>query len=157
MGDKMLIEEMGREESLHFLSVTRPVRLACAQDNQPYVVPIRVARKHDRLYGYSLMGRKIQWMRQNPLVCIEADEFESMQQWRSVVAFGKFVELPNSENHGRERQIAHSLLFRDSRQWPVGYASTVLYRKGSEAEIVYFRIDVSEVTGRRAEPADAQI
>jgi nitroimidazol reductase NimA-like FMN-containing flavoprotein (pyridoxamine 5'-phosphate oxidase superfamily) len=49
-------------------------RLACSHDNQSYVVPIYFAYRERYLYSFATLGQKIDWMRANPLVCVEADE-----------------------------------------------------------------------------------
>ena len=72
-----LIQELTRQASLDLLARTRLGRLACTQGNQPYIVPLYFAYKDECLYGFSTTGQKIEWMRANPLVCIEADEVVS--------------------------------------------------------------------------------
>jgi nitroimidazol reductase NimA-like FMN-containing flavoprotein (pyridoxamine 5'-phosphate oxidase superfamily) len=67
----MVIREMTEQECRAMLGETHVARLACARHNQPYVVPIHVDFHGDALYGYATLGQKIEWMRQNPLVCLE--------------------------------------------------------------------------------------
>ena len=148
----MMIHELTREESLVFLGARRYARLGCARKGQPYVMPIRVARDGDHLYGFSTFGQKIEWMRKNPLVCVETDEIDSLQRWCSVVAFGQYTELPRTPDFDKERQRAHSLLWPDEEVWEPGYARTITHGKTLELQTVYFRIDLGEVTGRRAIP-----
>ena len=63
------------------------------KNNQPYVVPIYFAYEPDRLYGFSTVGQKVEWMRDNPLVCVEADEVRAHNEWASVVVLGRYEEL----------------------------------------------------------------
>ncbi len=49
----MRIHELTAEECLAVLGNCRIGRLACARDNQPYVVPIRFALDGDRLYSFA--------------------------------------------------------------------------------------------------------
>ncbi len=72
--------------------------LACAQENQPYVVPVYLAYDEVSgcLYGFTTPGQKIEWMRANPLVCVEMDEIEAYDQWVSVIVFGRYEELPET-------------------------------------------------------------
>jgi nitroimidazol reductase NimA-like FMN-containing flavoprotein (pyridoxamine 5'-phosphate oxidase superfamily) len=69
-----LIQELTSEESLELLARTRFGRLGCALGGESYVVPFYFAFNKDCLYSFSTVGRKIEWMRANPLVCVEADE-----------------------------------------------------------------------------------
>jgi nitroimidazol reductase NimA-like FMN-containing flavoprotein (pyridoxamine 5'-phosphate oxidase superfamily) len=98
--------------------------------------------------------KKTKWMRLNPLVCIEADEMETLQKWCSVVAFGRYVELPKAVESERERHHAHALLWEGSSAWEPGYARTILHGKHEELEPLYFRIDVTEISGRRARSSE---
>jgi len=89
------IREMGREECLRVLASATRARLACSHEGQPYVVPVTLhcdaASGH--LYGFTTPGQKVEWMRSNPRVCVEVDEFAAFDQWVSVVAFGRYEEL----------------------------------------------------------------
>ena len=88
----MLIEELTRQASLDLLAGTRLGRLACARGPQPYVVPFYFAYHHNCLYSFSTVGQKIEWMRANPLVCVEADQVVSPHEWVSVIVFGRYEE-----------------------------------------------------------------
>src|ERR1022692_3975080 len=70
----MFIEEMTEAECLTTLARTRLGRLACAHKNKPYVVPIYFVYEKFYLYGFTTPGQKVEWMRSNPLVCVELDE-----------------------------------------------------------------------------------
>ena len=87
---------------------SRLARLACSRDNQPYVVPtylvfFQPSIGDPRLYGFTTVGQKVEWMRSNPLVCVEVDEVESYSKWISVIVFGHYRELPKlrDQNVGR--------------------------------------------------------
>ena len=77
----MVIEEMTDRECRAILAGTNLARLACALNNQPYIVPIHVDFYDAFLYGFAMLGQKIEWMRQNPLVCLEFDEITARNQW----------------------------------------------------------------------------
>ena len=127
----MLIREMSREECLQVLAGGRLARLACAHENQPYVVPVYLAYHQPSsgeacLYGFTTPGQKVEWMRANPLVCVEMDEVKSCDQWVSVIAIGRYEELPETpESNGvrlrgpeRLRQVGEAMSpwSADSRQ-----------------------------------------
>ena len=81
------------------LATAKLVRLACARDDQPYVVPVYVAYQESAevepcLYGFTTVGQKVEWMRTNPRVCVEVDEVEAGDRWRSVILTGRYEELP---------------------------------------------------------------
>src|SRR5579863_5990062 len=92
----MVIREMSTEACLRVLARARLARLACARENQPYVVPVYLVYHEASgcLYGFTTPGQKVEWMRANPLVCVEVDEIAAYDQWVSVIALGRYEELP---------------------------------------------------------------
>jgi nitroimidazol reductase NimA-like FMN-containing flavoprotein (pyridoxamine 5'-phosphate oxidase superfamily) len=98
----MVIREMSKEECLRVLAGARLARLACAHENQPYVVPVYLALHEASacLYGFTTPGQKVEWMRANPLVCVELDEVAAYDQWVSVIATGRYEELPEAPGNG---------------------------------------------------------
>jgi nitroimidazol reductase NimA-like FMN-containing flavoprotein (pyridoxamine 5'-phosphate oxidase superfamily) len=92
----MIIREMSEAECLQVLARARLARLSCAHENQPYVVPVYLTYDETCgcFYGFTTPGQKVEWMRTNPLVCVQVDRIASPDQWVSVIAFGIFEELP---------------------------------------------------------------
>jgi nitroimidazol reductase NimA-like FMN-containing flavoprotein (pyridoxamine 5'-phosphate oxidase superfamily) len=92
----MLIHTLTAAECRDVLSRAKYGRLACSRSDQPYVVPISLYLDpdHDVLFSFSTVGQKIRWMRQNPLVCVEVEEIVSRTQWTTVLAFGRYQEIP---------------------------------------------------------------
>ena len=72
----MFIHEMSASECREALAHAHVGRLACARDNQPYILPMNFAVDGDYLYlyGFTTVGQKVEWMRSNPLVCFEIDD-----------------------------------------------------------------------------------
>jgi nitroimidazol reductase NimA-like FMN-containing flavoprotein (pyridoxamine 5'-phosphate oxidase superfamily) len=122
----VLIQELSHQASLDLLARTRLGRLACSQGGQPYVVPVYLAYADRSLYGFTTLGKKIESMRANPLVCIEVDEVVSPQQWASVIVFGRYEELPDTPQWQSERAFAHELLKQSGMWWEPAYVKTIL-------------------------------
>src|SRR5271168_2460382 len=110
----MIVREQTEAASLEFLARVRLGRLACAQNNQPYVVPFYFACHGAHLYSFSTVGQKIAWMRANPLVCVEADEVEGPHHWISVVVSGRYQELPDTPELRGTRELAYRLLSQNA-------------------------------------------
>ena len=151
-GVGVLIRELTREASLDLLARTRLGRLACAQGAQPYVVPIYFASRVDCLYSFSTLGQKIEWMRANPLVCVEADEVVSPEQWVSVIVFGRYEELPDTPEWQSARTFAYTLLTRKVVWWEPAYVKTILHGTPRPLVPVFYRIHALQITGHRATP-----
>jgi nitroimidazol reductase NimA-like FMN-containing flavoprotein (pyridoxamine 5'-phosphate oxidase superfamily) len=152
----MLITRMRSKECREFLDRSGLGRLACVSNNRPYIVPIYFAFDADRLYSFSTLGQKILWMRQNPLVCLEADEIRAHDDWESVVVLGRYVEISGGPDGAKARRHVRSLLERRPLWWQTGYTATQVRRaspRGSqEVEAIYFCILVEKMTGLRGSP-----
>ena len=146
----MLIEEIPRQACIDLLTRTRLGRLACAQGGQPYITPLFFAYHSDSLYSASTIGRKIAWMRANPLVCVETDEVTTPQQWISVIVFGRYEELPSESEYEGARELAHSLLQQRPIWWEPGFAQSIHKESERSLDLVYFRIHIAQITGHRA-------
>ena len=106
----MLVHKLTAAECREVLAKARLGRLACARANQPYVVPISVYFDPDEhvLYGFSTVGQKIRWMRENPLVCVEVEEIVSRRHWTTVVAFGRYDECRAADGAPRFESVPTS-------------------------------------------------
>jgi uncharacterized protein len=148
----VLIQELSRQASLELLARMRLGRLACVQGTQPYVVPFYFAYDDDCLYSFSTVGQKIEWMRANPLVCVEADEVASPEEWASVVVFGRYEELPDTPEWQSARTVAHTLLKRSAVWWEPAYVKTLLHGTPRPLVPVFYRIHIVRITGHSATP-----
>jgi nitroimidazol reductase NimA-like FMN-containing flavoprotein (pyridoxamine 5'-phosphate oxidase superfamily) len=146
----MVITELPPNACLELLDRARLGRLACAQGLQPYVVPFYFVHYHGCLYSFSTVGQKIVWMRANPLVSVQADEIVNQEQWKSVVVFGRYEEIPDTPEWAVERGTATALLQKNAVWWEPGNAKTIL--KGGERRqvTVLFRIHLNRITGHDA-------
>lgn len=127
-------------------------RLACASNNRPYIVPIYFAYDADRLYCFSTLGRKIEWMRENPLVCVEAEEVRGHDDWTSVIVLGHYLEIPNTPESAKSREHVRSLLQKRSLWWQSGYTASQVRRKATLPVPVFYCILIEEMSGLRGSP-----
>ena len=147
----MFIKELTTEECLGILTEKRVGRLACARENQPYVVPFHFAfdgGKH--FYAFSTLGQKIEWMRANPLVCVEVDDIKNQFEWTSFIIFGRYEELPDTPEFAAERTRAYELLSRHSMWWQPAYVVGAHRAPAADEKPIYFRIFINTITGHRA-------
>ena len=143
----MVIVEMDRSACKALLNDSRIGRLACVRDGQPYVVPISFAADGNYLYGFSLVGQKVEWMRQNPKVCVQIDELHDMRNWRSLVIYGRFEELPDRLGHKIQRERAWALLSRHAQWWEPGALKPATE---APAPHLFYRISIDEMSGRQS-------
>ena len=143
----MVIQEMTDQECRAKLAGRNLARLACARDGQPYVMPLDVELEGDHLYGYATLGQKIEWMRQNPLVCLEIDDITSAMQWVTVIVYGRYEELPPTPEYASERAVADRLLQKHPMWWEPATVPPLAHEPRMP---IVFRIRITGVTGRRA-------
>jgi nitroimidazol reductase NimA-like FMN-containing flavoprotein (pyridoxamine 5'-phosphate oxidase superfamily) len=149
----MLIQSMTLQASLDLLRRSKFVRLACAHEGQPYVIPMVCAYAANSLYSFSTLGRKIEWMRANPLVCVEADEFLNRQDWATVIVLGRYEELPKTPEHEAERERAHVLLQNERPAWwEPAYVKSIIEGKERPLDTLYFCIRIEQISGHRGMP-----
>lgn len=143
----MIIKELTRQECTAILLESRLGHLACVNDNRPYVVPVTFAFADNQIYGFSMIGQKIEWMRKNPEVCLQVDDFKDGREWKSVVVQGVYEELPDRIGSKRERDHAWSLLSKHANWWEPGGLKPI---PASGTQHVFYRIRIETVTGRHA-------
>lgn len=151
------IQELTRQVSMDLLARTRLGRLACVHGSQPYVVPIYFAYHNECLYSFSTVGQKIEWMRANPLVCVEVEEVVDPAHWVTVLVFGRYEELPDTPEWASIRTLAHTLLKHHAIWWEPAYAKTILRSIERPLVPVFYRIHCQRVTGHRAAPEPAAL
>lgn len=149
----MLVQELNSKECHLALAQASFGRLACVRDDQPYVIPIHFAVDEAYVYAFSLPGQKLEWMRENPRVCLEIDSVNSATDWVSVVVLGRYEELPDTQEYRSARQRAHDLLQGRAMWWEPGTVAIAHRDKSARLTPVYYRISMEHVTGRRGAPS----
>lgn len=147
----MFIHEMTSEECSDALRRVTFGHLACARDNQPYVVPVNFVFDGRNLFGFTTLGQKVEWMRSNPLVCFEVDEVKNHNNWMSVVVFGQYEELPDTPENEMARTRAHAFLQKRVMWWEPAYISQEHRDQPHSLTPVFFRISIDRITGHRAD------
>jgi uncharacterized protein len=148
----MLVRDMNQEECRDLLVRLGFGRLGCASNNQPYVVPIYFAYESNCLFGFSTAGQKIEWMRTNPLVCVDADEVLGQDNWTSVLVFGRYEELLDNPKYAARRLNAHSLLEQRTFWWREAIATSQTRNEELRPVPILYCIHIDKMTGHRASP-----
>ncbi|MCH4559180.1 pyridoxamine 5'-phosphate oxidase family protein [Mesorhizobium jarvisii] len=146
----MLIRTLSMNECTKVLAGHHLARLACAKDGRPYAVPIYYAYADEVLYAFSIPGKKIDWMRDNPHVSVLVESPLKRRQWKSVIADGRYEELPERIGHKRQRDHAWSLLSTHTDWWEPGALKPETPPLTDDARHIFFRIVIDEVSGREA-------
>ena len=127
-------------------------RLALADENQPYIVPLCFGYKDNSLYFHSaVQGKKIDIIKKNNRVCFEFDvDSEVIKadkacewglQYKSVVGFGQASFLEDSESKRRALDIIMKQYSGESSTYP----ETKL------KHTVIIKVDIQHMTGKQAQ------
>jgi uncharacterized protein len=145
----MLIHELSTDECADVLRRIPLGRLGCARFNQPYIVPIHFSFDAERqcLYAFSTIGQKVEWMRENPKVCLEVEEIGDRDRWTTVLVIGRYEEIHQAPEEAEARRRAGQL-FQQRREWWLPGAGKLPAQE--HHEIVVYRIKIDRMTGRRA-------
>src|SRR5689334_3479911 len=138
----MRILELTNKECIEVLTRLRLGRLACSRDDQPYLVPIYFAYHGAHLYSFATRGQKIDWMRTNPLVCVEVDDIVNREDWWSVIIQGRYEELLDTPEWKLERELTHDLLEHEAMWWEPAFVRTAHLGAADELIPIYYRINI---------------
>ena len=147
----MRIIPISQQECSELLKRVSIGRLACSLDNQPYVVPVAFSYEPEWIYIFSTLGKQIKWMRQNPKVCLQADEIGNRSNWLSVIVTGTYLEL-REPPYTAQREHALEQLTQYSEWWRNPLAERRELTSDLSIEPVFFRIDIGSMTGLRGIP-----
>jgi nitroimidazol reductase NimA-like FMN-containing flavoprotein (pyridoxamine 5'-phosphate oxidase superfamily) len=142
--------ELNQNEIAELLNEELVGRIGCQLEGTVYVFPISYAYDGTYVYCHAFEGMKMQAMRQNPNICFQVDNTKDLTNWKSVIAWGKFEELPAGKERNdaikilesRKLPILSSETMHLGDQWPFGSATD-----GGLQGIV-FRILLQNKTGR---------
>jgi len=127
-------------------------RIAFADGNEPYVVPVSFGYDGEALFIHTAKsGRKIEFIEANSRVCFELEENVSLHvddddackwtfEFESVIGYGTIAELETAKD--KARGLNQIMLHYSGREWDIDAAATATTR--------VWRIDVGSVTGKRS-------
>jgi uncharacterized protein len=144
----MRVVEISLKECGELLQRVSIGRLACSLDNQPYIVPVAFSYEADFIYVFSTVGKKIEWMRQNPKVCLQVDEIGNRSNWTSVLVTGTYLELTELQ-YPTEREHALERLSQYSQWWKTPLAERREGTSDLAVKPVFFRINIVSMSGLR--------
>src|SRR5688500_10890126 len=100
-----MIGNLSEQECLQLISKNYLGRLACSEDDVPYITPISYVYADGYIIAHSVLGKKIRIMRSNPSVCFLVDEIETYENWRSVIIVGTYEEITNEVEQYKALQL----------------------------------------------------
>lgn len=145
-----MVGELNNMQIDHFLLSQYIGRLGCTDGKNPYIIPVTYAFDGYAIIGQTNEGKKLDIVRQNPVICFQVDNVIDMSNWRSVIVAGVFEEL-----EGDAADSARAYL--SDHVWPMMTSSTIHLHEHSAAtdipidtrvKTIMFSIKVDEKSGR---------
>jgi nitroimidazol reductase NimA-like FMN-containing flavoprotein (pyridoxamine 5'-phosphate oxidase superfamily) len=146
-----MVGELTRDECLSVLTESFVGHLGCHADGEVYVVPVSYALNGDRILGQTTVGKKVEMMRANPQVCLQVDTVNAVDNWRSVIVWGKYQELSAGEKPAAARVLMDTLSGHLAAEGRSGRDFTPDKVAGRYHGVVY-AIRIERMTGRYEQP-----
>jgi nitroimidazol reductase NimA-like FMN-containing flavoprotein (pyridoxamine 5'-phosphate oxidase superfamily) len=146
-----MLGELNEAQIESLLNDTPVGRIGCHLDGITYIVPVNYAYDGVNLYAHSAKGMKIDMMRKNPDVCFQADAITDLQNWESVICWGKFEEVTEITERGHTMQKINNKmmpLMRGENAQPSHGFTNNASDVGSKVELILYKIILSKKTGR---------
>lgn len=143
------------EEIMNVLTSNILGRIGCTDGKIVYVVPITYYFNGKDIILHSKVGKKIDMMRSNPNVCFEVDELHSYNNWKSVIAWGKYEEIldPVEKDSFMKSFVQRMLYMKMSvtalppEQFPMR-----IHPRDEPVSFVVYKIKIDKMTGRYESP-----
>jgi nitroimidazol reductase NimA-like FMN-containing flavoprotein (pyridoxamine 5'-phosphate oxidase superfamily) len=140
------------EEQIESLLKELPIgRIGCHANDITYIVPVNYVYDGINLYAHSAKGMKIDMMRKNPNVCFQADAIAGLQNWESVICWGKFEEITDmgEREHAMQKIINKVMpLMKGNFAQPSHGFTADASDVGLEMELILYKIVLNKKTGR---------
>jgi nitroimidazol reductase NimA-like FMN-containing flavoprotein (pyridoxamine 5'-phosphate oxidase superfamily) len=146
-----MLGELNKEQIEELLKELPVGRIGCHADGITYIVPVNYVYDGINLYAHSAKGMKIDMMRKNPDVCFQTDAIDSLSNWKSVVAWGRFEEITDMlEKQLAMQKIIDKImpLMNDETAQPSHGFTSEASDVGDELELILYKIILNKKTGR---------
>jgi nitroimidazol reductase NimA-like FMN-containing flavoprotein (pyridoxamine 5'-phosphate oxidase superfamily) len=96
------MEPLSREDAMRLLTDAPVAHIGLIFNGRPYVTPMSFVVDGDKILFRTVAGQKLEALRQDPRVCIEASKFDSESgEWASVIVMGSAAEVDDGDQGQR--------------------------------------------------------
>ncbi len=141
-----------RLEIDNIIESTNVCRIAFANNNIPYVVPVSFGYDGKSIYVHTAKsGKKIDFINNNNLICFEFDtDVKTIDDkyipckwtsaYKSVIGYGKMIEL--TEFNDQEKAINQIMLHYSNKKWE--FNMEMLNR------VKLWKIEIEDISGKQS-------
>lgn len=138
------IDEMSSKEISELLQKVGYGHLGCIHEGKPYVTPMQYYLKDSFIYIFTTEGMKTHDMDANPEVCLQVEDIQDLEHWRSAIVMGRAERVTDQQEID---QVMHLVKARSSTLSPA-VNRTWIDAQGRPEIITIYRIHSTEMTGR---------
>jgi len=146
------IDEMTINEIHALLQKVGRGHIGCSLEGHPYVVPMQYYFEKPDIYILTTVGMKTQYMDANPEICLQVEEIDSLDHWRSVTVIGRVEHI--TEQLEIDRIMAIVKAQNPARSPAINRTWTDAW--GRENVMAIYRIYPTEMNGRTTEGPSSQ-
>ena len=145
-----MLGSLTNDEVQNVLTSNAIGRLACCNEQQPYIMPVTYAYDGNYIYGQTNEGHKLKILRSNPNVCFEVEQITDMANWKSVIVFGQFEELEDEQAIKAKDFLFSSIFFlmTNSSVHAHEHKVSATITDDNRKKQVMYRIKIEKLTGR---------
>jgi len=145
-----MLGTLTNQECRNILSSQVLGRIACCEEDAPYIVPLTYSFDGEYLYGQTVDGKKLDILRKHPKVCFEVDTMTDMRNWKCVLVFGEFEELTDDEADDARGKLFDKVLtlMTSATVHPHEHDTDTIVADDRRVKPVMYRIRIDEMTGR---------
>lgn len=148
-----MIKNLEPSECIKILKQNYIGHLAYIFQNRPFVIPITYfyEQKTNTIIGYSSEGHKTKALRILSNASIEVSEIESVNNWQSVLAHGKYEELNGSQAKSYLHIFSDGIkdIIKQKEEKNPQCISDFSSKIYDEEVPIVFRINLDEITGKQ--------
>ena len=139
------VRNISMEDTHKFLQGAKLGHLAYSFENQPYIVPLHFGYDGENIYFFTTDGTKTRILSANPKVCLQVEQVDDFENWRSVMVMGRAELLTDS------KEIARAVGYLTERELPLPpeMNKVSLVNRLGKNEVMIYRISPKEITGRQ--------
>lgn len=146
-----MIDYLNSEDARAVLNAQSFGHIGCNDGFNTYIYPTNYVFEDNCIYCHSMPGAKISTMRINDRVCLQVDEIQGAETWKSVMVHGRYQEVEDV----RERYRAIRAFTEHGMHLKVSSDAVLTHsfmphpqsQQQNMSRVIY-RIRIEEIVGR---------
>ena len=125
-------------------------RIGCRDGDEIYIVPVTFIYANGAAICHSFEGKKLAMMRKNPTICFEVEQIADFQNWKCIIAKGRFEELTDTADiaMAKIQLTAISLKHKTSLTFPSPAELAAPRQQAPQGIAIFYKIHLGQISGR---------